>query len=128
MGIPGVRQVSSTSGFSFMGGNGENLGMCIAQLDSWDKRKTPELSVDSIIHQASNLCDEIPAAKATVFSPPAIMGLGLTGGVSFMLQASGDETPKDLERELEKLIDQIEKLPEPCSRAAPMRRTRPSSS
>ncbi|QWO95747.1 efflux RND transporter permease subunit [Candidatus Akkermansia timonensis] len=111
MGIPGVRQVSSTSGFSFMGGNGENLGMCIAQLDSWDKRKTPELSVDSIIHQASNLCDEIPAAKATVFSPPAIMGLGLTGGVSFMLQASGDETPKDLERELEKLIDQIEKLP-----------------
>lgn len=111
MGIPGVRQVSSTSGFSFMGGNGENLGMCIAQLDSWDKRKTPELSVDSIIHQASNLCDEIPAAKATVFSPPAIMGLGLTGGVSFMLQASGNETPKDLERELEKLIDQIEKLP-----------------
>ena len=111
MGIPGVRQVSSTSGFSFMGGNGENLGMCIAQLDSWIDRKTPELSVDSIIHQASNLCDEIPAAKATVFSPPAIMGLGLTGGVSFMLQATGDETPKDLERELEKLIDQIEKLP-----------------
>ncbi|MFR4224065.1 MAG: efflux RND transporter permease subunit [Akkermansia sp.] len=44
MSIPGVRQVSSTSGFSFMGGNGENLGMCIAQLDPWDKRKTPELS------------------------------------------------------------------------------------
>ena len=64
MSIPGVRQVSSTSGFSFMGGNGENLGMCIAQLDSWDKRKTPELSLDSIMQKASILCDEIPAAKA----------------------------------------------------------------
>ena len=53
MSIPGVRQVSSTSGFSFMGGNGENLGMCISQLDSWDKRKTPELSLDSIMQKAS---------------------------------------------------------------------------
>ena len=47
--IPGVRQVSSTSGFSCMGGNGENLGMGIAQLDPGDKRKTPELSLDSIM-------------------------------------------------------------------------------
>ena len=111
MSIPGVRQVSSTSGFSFMGGNGENLGMCIAQLDPWDKRKTPELSLDSIMQKASVLCDEIPAAKATVFSPPAIMGLGLTGGVSFMLQASGEETPKDLERVTNDLLDKINKLP-----------------
>ena len=111
MSIPGVRQVSSTSGFSFMGGNGENLGMCIAQLDPWDKRKTPELSLDSIMQKASILCDEIPAAKATVFSPPAIMGLGLTGGVSFMLQASGEETPKDLERVTNDLLDKINKLP-----------------
>ena len=111
MSIPGVRQVSSTSGFSFMGGNGENLGMCIAQLDPWDKRKTPELSLDSIMQKASALCDEIPAAQATVFSPPAIMGLGLTGGVSFMLQASGEETPKDLERVTNDLLDKINKLP-----------------
>lgn len=76
------------------GGQRRKPGMCIAQLDSWDKRKTPELSVDSIIHQASNLCDEIPAAKATVFSPPAIMGLGLTGGVFFMLQAAGMKPPR----------------------------------
>jgi len=94
-----------------MGGNGENLGMCIAQLDPWDKRKTPELSLDSIMQKASTLCDEIPAAKATVFSPPAIMGLGLTGGVSFMLQASGEETPKDLERVTNDLLDKINKLP-----------------
>ena len=110
MSIPGVRQVSSTSGFSFMGGNGENLGMCIAQLDPWDKRKTPELSLDSIMQKASVLCDEIPAAKATVFSPPAIMGLGLTGGVSFMLQASGEETPKDLERVTNDLLDKIKQI------------------
>jgi transporter, hydrophobe/amphiphile efflux-1 (HAE1) family len=46
-----------------------------------------------------------------VFSPPAIMGLGLTGGVSFMLQASGEETPKDLERVTNDLLDKINKLP-----------------
>lgn len=111
MGIPGVRQVSSVSGFSFMGGNGENLGMCIVQLDPWDKRKTPELSVDAITQKARMLCDEIPAAKASVFSPPAIMGLGMTGGVSFMLQASGEETPKDLERTLGEFLSKVKQLP-----------------
>lgn len=39
------------------------------------------------------------------------MGLGLTGGVSFMLQASGEETPKDLERVTNDLLDKINKLP-----------------
>lgn len=111
MSIPGVHQVSSTSGFSFMGGNGENVGMCIARLDSWDKRKTPDLSLTSIIQKAAAECDEIPSAKATVFSPPAIMGLGMTGGVSFMLQASGDETPRDLDRVLTDLLDKVNKLP-----------------
>lgn len=111
MGIPGVRQVSSSSGFSFIGGRGENLGMCICQLEPWDKRKTPDLSLDSIMKKASALCDEIPSARATVFSPPAIMGLGMTGGVSFMLQASGDETPKDLERVLYDVVEQINDLP-----------------
>lgn len=111
MRIPGVRQVSSTSGFSFMGGNGENLGMCILQLDTWDKRKTPDLSLDAIMKKASDICETIPSAKATVFSPPAIMGLGMTGGVSFMLQASGDETPKDLERTLNEFIIKANQLP-----------------
>jgi multidrug efflux pump subunit AcrB len=111
MAIPGVRQVSSSSGFSFLGGNGENVGMLIVQLDTWDKRKTPDLALSTIIQKASALCDEIPAAKATVFSPPAIMGLGATGGVSFMLQASGDETPKDLERVLGQVLEQIGQLP-----------------
>lgn len=74
MSIPGVRQVSSTSGFSFMGGNGENLGMCIAQLDPWDKRKTPELSLDSIMQKASVLCDEIPAPRPPCSARPPSWG------------------------------------------------------
>ncbi len=111
MKIPGVRMVSSTTGFSFMGGGGENMSMCIVQLDPWEERQTPDKSVDAIIQKASAICDAIPSARATVFSPPAIMGLGLTGGVSFMLQAGGDETPKDLERTLHQVLEQIEELP-----------------
>ncbi len=111
LGLKGVKQVTSVSGFSFMGGNGENLGMCIARLDPWEQRTTPDLSIDAIMAEAIKQTHGLASAKATVFTPPAIMGLGLTGGVSFRLLAQGDETPKDLEREVQSLCQQISQMP-----------------
>lgn len=110
-GIPGIEQISSSSGFSFISGSGENVAMLIIRLTPWDERKTPDLQIDSIIGKVSERLKGLPTAKANVFSPPAIMGLGVTGGLSCILQAEGDETPQDLERNLNVLLDEINKLP-----------------
>lgn len=111
MAMPGVRQVSSVTGFSFTGGSGENVGMCIVQLQPWNKRTTPDLQIDALLGKAQGMLATIPSANIKVFSPPAIMGLGVTGGISFMLQAAGDETPKQLEQHMNDMLDQIRKIP-----------------
>lgn len=101
---PGVKDVIMVSGFSFIGGNGENVGLVIASLDNWSERKTPELQLNAIATSLQQKLGTIPAAKINVFTPPAIMGLGATGGVTFALQATGNQTPQDLAVELNKFL------------------------
>ncbi len=94
--IPGVRMISSQSGFSFASGSGEGTGMVIVQLDPWDKRLTEELSVSAIANKINMACADIPEASIMAVTPPAIQGLGLYGGVSMVLEARGNATPKDM--------------------------------
>jgi len=110
--IPGVKDVIAISGFGMIGGNGENMGMIFVILDDWAKRKTPELSVEAIQGNVANACSTISDARINVFQPPAIMGLGATGGVSFMLQATGDQTAQELASSLRSFVGAINRMPE----------------
>lgn len=96
MKIPGIRLVTTQSGYSFSSGSGENAGMMIIQLKPWDERKTPDLQVQAIAAKVNAACADIPEASVMAVTPPAIQGLGITGGISMVLTASGDATPADL--------------------------------
>ncbi len=96
--IPGVKQVTTINGFNFFSGVGENMGMCFADLHDWDNRKTPETQIEHIKDNIIKATADIPAARIMVFQPPAIMGLGAAGGISFMLQAREGQTPAELEQ------------------------------
>ncbi len=96
--IPGVRNVLLVSGFGFMGGNGENCGLAIIKLEPWDQRKTPQLQLGYLIQQVQGVAASIPSAQIMCFAPPAIMGLGVTGGATFMLSGEGDVDPQTLSR------------------------------
>ena len=87
--LAGVREVLSVSGFSFLNGEAENNGLLIVQLENWDKRKDPSLEINKILQKAQIMGAQNPAARIICFTPPAIMGLGLTGGASFMLSGEG---------------------------------------
>jgi len=87
--LDGVREVLSVSGFSFLNGEAENNGLLIVQLENWDKRKDPALEVNKIMQKAQIEGAKDPAARIICFTPPAIMGLGITGGASFMLSGDG---------------------------------------
>ncbi|MGN0866902.1 MAG: efflux RND transporter permease subunit [Oligosphaeraceae bacterium] len=83
--IPGVDTVMLISGVSMISAAGENVAMGIVQLDHWDKRKTPETSLEAILGEIQRRASVVPEARVSCFTPPAIMGLGATGGATFQL-------------------------------------------
>ena len=94
--IPGVENIIAITGFSFTGGTGENVGCIILTLKDWSERTTPETQIEVILGKAQAAVSQIPEARINFFQPPAIMGLGVTGGVTFALQANAGQTPQEL--------------------------------
>ena len=104
--IPGVRNVVAVSGFSILSGMCENVGLGVIELDDWSERKSPELKIDAICDRVMQNCASIPYGTITAFQPPAIMGLGATGGVSFMF-SNQNGTPKEMEASMGKLLGML---------------------
>ncbi|BEQ16625.1 efflux RND transporter permease subunit [Desulfoferula mesophila] len=94
--IPGVQSIIAISGLSFISGTNENVGIAICVLKPWDERTTKQTQLAGLMSQARRELLAIPQAELFVFSPPAIRGLGRTGGFDFRLQALGNQTPAEL--------------------------------
>ena len=96
IGMPGVDMVTAQSGYSFVSGSGEHSGMMIVLLTHWSERQDPSMHASRIAERINAACADIPQASIMAMTPPAIRGLGIAGGVSAVLQVSGDATPQDL--------------------------------
>ena len=94
--IPGVASSLMVGGYGFLGGMGENCGLGIFKLDPWDKRQTPDKQLGVILGKIQALGATLPDAKLTCFTPPAIDGLGVTGGISYDICVEGDIEPAEL--------------------------------
>ncbi|MBR7107212.1 MAG: efflux RND transporter permease subunit [Lentisphaeria bacterium] len=112
MNIPGVENIIGITGFSFTSGTGENVGSLIVTLKDWSERTTPETQIGAIQQKVQAAVSQIPEARIVFFQPPAIMGLGVTGGVTFMLQANAGQTPQELYRAMGLLLMELYKLPD----------------
>ena len=115
--IPGIRAVSAQSGYSFTTGSGESSAMMIIQLKNWSERTTPDLHVSAIAQRVNEACADIPEASIMAVTPPAIMGLGITGGVSMVLQVSGDATTLDMGNMVKEIQQRLQAHPDKVSLA-----------
>ena len=97
--IGGVDTTINLVGFS-----GENTALIVAQLDEWHKRKSKELSMESILGKMQKEFANYPSATIATFSPPSISGLGMFGGFEYQLLDKGNRTPQELYEEAQKLI------------------------
>ena len=79
-------------------------GTFIITLDDWAFRKTPETQINAIQGELQKVAAKIPEARINFFQPPAIMGLGVTGGVTFMLQTTAGQTPAELYQAMNKML------------------------
>ncbi len=105
--LEGIRCKLLVSGWSMMAGSKENVGMGIIMLDYWDKRTTPDLSLNAMLEKLKNIGESIADAKVMFFTPPAIAGLGMTGGATFQLCATGDVTPGEFSASVRKLSSEL---------------------
>ena len=109
---PGVNAVMYICGFSMMGGSGENVAFLVLNLDTWDKRRSPELQVEAMQERFQARLGAVSGAKINLFVPPPIMGLGVGGGLDIRLQAISDDDPQKLAAVLNGFIANLSALPE----------------
>ncbi len=82
--LPGVADVITLPGFSMLGGAGSNKGLGIALLKPSEER--PDVDVVQVIGALRKQLQAVQEAQVFVFTLPAIIGLGNTGGFDLRLQ------------------------------------------
>jgi len=106
---PGVANTIGIAGASMIGGGGSNSGMVITALKPWNERGQNE-SVFAIIDELRAKFASIATASVVPFNPPAIPGLGTTGGFDFRLQARAGQSQQELAEVMRGLIVNANKV------------------
>lgn len=92
----GVDNVMGIIGHSMIGGSGENVAMGIITLKPWNQRPGDELYSTNILNRIRAKLIGMPEADIQLFEPPAIMGLGMSGGMDYRLQSLNTDNPQKL--------------------------------
>jgi hydrophobe/amphiphile efflux-1 (HAE1) family protein len=101
---PGVANSVGIAGNSMVGGGGSNAGMVIAALIPWEQRRSAGETIDGIMDHLRAEFGRIPTASIVPFNPPAIPGLGATGGFDLRLQARAGQSQQELAEVMRGLI------------------------
>lgn len=110
---PGIQSVFSVSGFDFVGGgNKSNAGAMFVRLSPWEDR---EVSAQALAGRLMGMGAQLQDGVALMFNPPAIRGLGSTGGFEFYLQNRGDGSAQTLNEQLQRLIAALKADPQLAS-------------
>ncbi len=108
---PGVDNIMGIVGVSMIGGSGENVAMVIVTLHPWNERTDKSLSSSNILNKLRAKVTGMPEAEVQLFEPPAIMGLGMSGGMDYRLQALNSNDPQKLETALKGFLAKINQDP-----------------
>jgi hydrophobe/amphiphile efflux-1 (HAE1) family protein len=119
-----LSQVKGIAHYAALGGlnavnfsSKSNSGTIFCQLQPWEDRKETELRLQGLIATVQQRMAKFKEATTVVISPPAIPGLGNTGGFSFVLQereSQGGDV-KTFDANLQAFLGAIRKRPEIAS-------------
>jgi HAE1 family hydrophobic/amphiphilic exporter-1 len=111
---PGIKHYAGLGGLNVVTfATKSNSGTVFTSLQPWDERKDKQLQLDSLIVTLQRKFASIKEANVVVISPPAIPGLGQTGGFSFQLeQQESTDDIKAFERVVQSFVAAINKRPE----------------
>ncbi|HKJ81134.1 MAG TPA: efflux RND transporter permease subunit, partial [Ignavibacteriaceae bacterium] len=84
---PGIGHFAAINGINVVNfASKSNSGTIFVQLKPWDQRKSKALQLDALMSTLRRKFLAIKSANVIVIAPPAIPGLGATGGFSFELE------------------------------------------
>jgi HAE1 family hydrophobic/amphiphilic exporter-1 len=120
----GVQYTTTINGFSLLNRVSASYnGFFFVSLAPWSERKHTAPEIVKIVN--ARLANEIPEAIAFLFSPPAIPGLGNSGGLSFWLQDRSGGSVEFLDQNLQKFLTAARQRPELASVASQFTATTP---
>ncbi|MCC9165586.1 efflux RND transporter permease subunit [Pontibacter harenae] len=111
--VPAIVNNTSISGlnvinFSFK----SNSGTFFLQLKPWSEREDPSMQLAGVMAELNQRFASIKEASIRVVSPPAIPGLGQSGGFSFMLEQRSAGDIKEMERIMGMFLGAANQRPE----------------
>jgi hydrophobic/amphiphilic exporter-1 (mainly G- bacteria), HAE1 family len=111
---PGVAHYAALGGLNVVTFSSKsNSGTIFCQLKPWDERKDKAVQLSGIIATLQKKFAAIKEANIIVIPPPAIPGLGQTGGFTFELQQrESNDDIKSFERNVMTFLGAINKRPE----------------
>ena len=113
---PGVAYCTSVIGFNLISGvQNTYSAFFFITLKEWSKRTSPEEKYAAIKGRINMGLYQIPKAIGYAFSPPAIPGIGTSGGVTFILEDRAGKSIEFLAQNLGKFLDEARKRPELAS-------------
>lgn len=113
MKTPGVQYCSAVAGYSLLSGvTNTYSGFFFVTLKEWSERKAPEEQYNAITSSLNAKLSQIPDGIAFAFSPPAIQGVGTSGGFTFVLEDRAGKDIPFLAENLGKFMEAARKRPE----------------
>ena len=111
---PGVNHYAALAGLNVVTfATKSNSGTIFVQLKPWDQRTDKSLQLGSIIAALQQRLSSISDANVVVISPPAIPGLGATGGFTFELeQRQSNDDIKTFEGVVQRFLAEANRRPE----------------
>src|SRR5712664_2009348 len=110
---PGVEYTTSVVGFSLLSFVRTSYNaFFFVTFKPWDERKTRAEQFQAIKAHLNRELSRLPAAIAFSFSPPAIPGVGTSGGFTFVLEDRAGNDVEFLAKNLSTFLEAARKRPE----------------
>jgi HAE1 family hydrophobic/amphiphilic exporter-1 len=103
--VPEASAAFSVVGFSFTG-NASNRAMIFINLKDFAERKGKGHSGADVVNKLRGMLSAVPGGLVIPFSPPAVQGLGESGGFTFELEDLGRNSLQTLADTANKMIAQ----------------------
>jgi len=113
MHTPGVKYTTSVLGFSLLNQVATTYtGFFFVTLDEWNARQSKETQYQEIVQHLNRELARMPDGLAFSFPPPAILGVGTSGGFTFVLEDRAGKDVQFLAENLQKFMAAASKRPE----------------
>jgi HAE1 family hydrophobic/amphiphilic exporter-1 len=110
---PGVKYTTRVAGFSLLSFVSTSYtGFFFVTLDDWKDRNTRATQYQQLVQHVNQELSKLPDGFALSFPPPAIPGVGTSGGFTFVLEDRAGKDVQFLAANLQKFVAAASKRPE----------------